>query len=375
MMKLRFFSSFSFFSLFRGSISNNCSLTPVLLSGIAAAMLLMLPAPAQAVSFDCAKAQSKVEHLVCDNPTLSELDSKLGQDYQDVLSKANDEQKQRVIVEQKHWLKHTRDVCETETCLKHAYWSRQAALQTWFEPRSPLYEHESDKAEAIKQVLATAPLYKLTHSDPKFCGQVFDDLKQMKGIRLVDPVVQVQSYEDPALDPWKKQCRTAPPFNASVFCGRNIEATGADVEICHVGYGLPPFKLYELPPIGASGEKRHIFYADDAYGPMNRDTRKPEPGSGPAGFWQIHISKCLSAVGNEWGPPQKSEVSSWARMGVFADTGRRERIGKNYNSIFEYKSQYYFMFMVLDERHGGYWLEIAPVERKPFSCSWSPVKP
>jgi uncharacterized protein len=337
--------------------------------------LYFTAASAPAASFDCAKAQSKVEQLVCDNPKLSELDGKLGQDYQAVLSKANAEQKQRVVAEQKHWLQHTRDVCETETCLKHAYWSRQAALQTWFEPRSPLYKHESDKAEAIKQVLATAPLYKLTHSDPKFCGQVFDDLKQMKGIRLVDPVVQVQSYEDPALDPWKKQCQTAPPFNVRLFCGRNIEATGADVEICHAGYGLPPFKLYELPPAGASGEKRHIFYADDAYGPMNSDHRKPELGGGPAGFWQVHISKCLSAAGNGWGPGQE-EVSSWARMGVFADAGQVERNSKDYNSIFEYKNQYYFL--VLHANRGSYWLFIEPTEqpteRRKFTCSWSPVK-
>jgi hypothetical protein len=293
-----------------------------------------------------------------------------------VLSKANDEQKQRVIAEQKHWLQHTRNACETETCLKHAYWSRQAALETWFAPRSPLYEHESDKAEAIKQVLATAPLYKLTHSDPKFCSQVLDDLKQMKGIRLVDPVVQVQSYEDPALDPWKKQCQSAPPFHVRLFCGRNIEATGADVEICHAGYGLPPFKLYELPPAGASGEKRHIFYADDAYGPMNREHRKPELGGGPAGFWQIHISKCLSAAGNGWGSGQK-EVSSWARMGVFADAGQDERNSKDYNSIFEYKNQYYFL--VLHANRDNYWLSIEPTEqpkeRRKFTCSWSPVKP
>lgn len=328
----------------------------------------------RAASFDCAKAQSKVEHLICDNPILSGLDSKLGRDYQDVLSKANDEQKQRVITEQKHWLKHTRNVCEKETCLKHAYWSRQAALQTWFEPRAPLYEKESDKAEAIKQVLATAPLYKLTHSDPKFCSQVFDDLKQMKGIRLVDPVVQVQSYEDPALDPWKKQCQSAPPFHVSYECERNIVAADADdvVDACRTGYGLPPFKLYELPPVGASGEKRHIFYNDDAYGPMNRDYRKPKLGGGFAGFRQIHITKCLNAGGNAWEHGQK-EVSSWVRTSVSADAGQGERNGKNYNSIFEYKNQYYFL--VLHEVRNNYWLSIEPTERRKFTCSWSPVKP
>lgn len=334
---------------------------------------LMLSFTAHAASFDCAKAQSKVEHLICDNPKISELDSKLGQVYQDVLSKANDEQKQRAIAEQKHWLKFTRNVCEKETCLKHAYWSRQAALETYFEPRSPLYEKESDKAEAIKQVLATAPLY--SRRDTPFCTQIFDDLKQMKDIRLVDPVVQTQSYEDPALDPWKKQCMLAPPLNVSYFCDRNIVPADADdvVEGCNVGYGLPPFKLYELPPAGASGEKRHIFYNDDAYGPMNRDYRKPALGGGFAGFRQIHITKCLSARGNAWERGEK-ESSSWSRTSVHADAGQGGRNGKNYNSIIEYKNQYYFL--VLHEVRNNYWLDIEPTAFNihPTICRWTPVK-
>lgn len=329
-----------------------------------------------AASFECAKAQSKVEHFVCDNPKLSELDSKLGQVYQEVLSKANDEQKQRVITEQKHWLKYTRNICEKEICLKHAYWSRQAALETWFEPRSPLYKHESDKAEAIKQILETAPLYYSSgtiNEINQFCGQMFDDLKQMKDIRLVDPVVQVQSYEDPALDPWKKQCQSAPPFNVSYECERNIVAADADdiVDACRTGYGLPPFKLYELPPAGASGEKRHIFYNDDAYGPMNRDWRKPALGGGFAGFRQIHISKCLNMAGNVW-EHRQTEVSSWVKTSVSADAGKGGRNGKNYNSIFEYKNQYYFL--VLHEIRSNYWFEIKSLELGKTGCRWSPVK-
>ena len=89
----------------------------------------LLLVSAQAASFDCSKAQTKVEHLICDNPEISKLDGKLGQDYQDVLSKANDEQKQRVIAEQKHWLKFTRNVCEKDTCLKHAWAVASIQLQ------------------------------------------------------------------------------------------------------------------------------------------------------------------------------------------------------------------------------------------------------
>ncbi len=36
---------------------------------------------AQAASFDCAKAQAKVEHLICDNPEISKLDDELAAGY------------------------------------------------------------------------------------------------------------------------------------------------------------------------------------------------------------------------------------------------------------------------------------------------------
>ena len=37
---------------------------------------------AQAASFDCSKAQTKVEHLICGDAELSKLDEKLGQEFQ-----------------------------------------------------------------------------------------------------------------------------------------------------------------------------------------------------------------------------------------------------------------------------------------------------
>lgn len=329
--------------------------------------LLTLELPAQAASFDCGKAQSKVEHLICDNPKLSELDSKLGQDYQDVRSKANEEQKKILITEQKHWLKHTRNVCGDETCLKLAYWSRQAGLATFFEPKSPLYEHEADKAEAIKQVLATAPLYLSGGKPdvPSFCTRMFDDLKQMKDVRFVDPVVQTQSYEDPALDKVKQHCGAKPPLNFSRWCEprmnipNNKEGFAESLAICDVGFGLPPFKLYELTPIEPTDKSRFIFYADDAYGPMNLEWKKPLLGGGFSGFSQIDPKECKPVIKN----------------GTGMAAGGGDRDGKNYNSIIEYKNQYYFFILHKPPLSNKYWLDIQPVEPPKMVCNWTPVAP
>jgi uncharacterized protein len=334
---------------------------------------LVLAVSAQAASFDCAKAGTKVEKLICDTLAISKLDDELGKAYQYDLSKATEEQKQLLITEQKHWLKYTRNACEDETCLKLAYWSRQAGLATFFEPKSPLYKHETDKAETIKQVLATTQLELIKGATdvPNFCTQMFDDLKQMKGIRFIDPVVQTQSYEDPALDKVKQHCRTKPPLHYSRGCLPNI-AMGLSagkkgfeegLALCDVGFGLPPFKLFELAPIKPSEKSRFIFYADDAYGPMNLTWKKPSLGGGySAGFQQINPSKCESVKKNGTG----------MNAGISTD----ERNRKNYNSIIEYKNQYYF-FVLRSYMSSRWWLAIQSVT--PFraknqkTCNWSPV--
>lgn len=341
-------------------------------------LLLAISATGWAASFDCGKAQLKVEKLVCDTPAISKLDDELGKLYQEAINKANEKQKQLLITEQKHWLKHTRNVCRDETCLKLAYWSRQAELATFFEPKSPLYKHEADKTEAIKQVLATAPLYPSESSDTPFCRQMFDDLKQVKGVRFVDPVVQTQSYEDPALDKWKQHCEAKPPLHFSYSCLPNVSGSirnykdALETPGCYKGFGLPPFKLYELPPEEPTGRPRTILYADDNFGSEvweyndilanDWERIKPKPGRGGfAGFQQIDTKQC-------------ARISD-----VFSDAGGGDRNGKNFNSIIEYKKQYYFLVLHKPPLSNKYWLYADTVTpngaKNQKYCRWTPVAP
>ena len=82
---------------------------------------------AQAASFDCAKAGTKVEHMICDNAEISILDEKLGQDYQQAITKSAENRKQEIITEQKAWLKE-RNRCSDEACLEATYEKRLVSL-------------------------------------------------------------------------------------------------------------------------------------------------------------------------------------------------------------------------------------------------------
>ena len=82
--------------------------------------------PAAAASFDCKKATSKVEKLICQSPELSKLDNNLARTYKSVLVSATD--KVWLKKDQMAWLKYTRNGCPTVVCLDEAYKARIAVL-------------------------------------------------------------------------------------------------------------------------------------------------------------------------------------------------------------------------------------------------------
>lgn len=95
-------------------------LTPLILG------CLMLAASAQGASFDCGKAGTKVEHLICDNPEISKLDEEMNAAYKAALQDQTRADATRFA--QKQWLQE-RNVCSDATCLQGAYIKRNKHLQ------------------------------------------------------------------------------------------------------------------------------------------------------------------------------------------------------------------------------------------------------
>ncbi len=82
---------------------------------------------AQGASFDCAKAQTKVEHLICDNPEISKLDDELSVAYKAALK--DEKQAASIRQSQKRWIKD-RNGCQEVVCLKKTYQARIHELKT-----------------------------------------------------------------------------------------------------------------------------------------------------------------------------------------------------------------------------------------------------
>lgn len=74
---------------------------------------------AHSAGFDCAKASSAVEKMICADTQLSVLDSSLKNAYQQALS--NTATPADLKTEQQYWLQEVRDACKDNACLTRVY--------------------------------------------------------------------------------------------------------------------------------------------------------------------------------------------------------------------------------------------------------------
>lgn len=88
--------------------------------------LAFFASPAYSASFDCSKASSLTERTICNNPTISVLDDKLGSAYKSAMSKTNDQSKLKA--DQIAWIKESRLCGGDSYCLEKSYKERISAL-------------------------------------------------------------------------------------------------------------------------------------------------------------------------------------------------------------------------------------------------------
>jgi uncharacterized protein len=95
---------------------------------------LALVTTVQAASFDCAKAASTIEKLICSDDDLSKLDEALSKVYQQEVEQSEDRTK--AIKEQRQWLKENRNSCHDADCLKLAYKERIHKIEMTTHPKA-----------------------------------------------------------------------------------------------------------------------------------------------------------------------------------------------------------------------------------------------
>jgi len=87
--------------------------------------ILMFAQVSCAASFDCSKAGTKVEKMICADPELSKLDEDLSAAYKKALKESSDPA--TLKQQQRDWMKE-RNKCTDAQCVKHAYNQRLSSL-------------------------------------------------------------------------------------------------------------------------------------------------------------------------------------------------------------------------------------------------------
>lgn len=83
-------------------------------------VLFALSCATQAASFDCKKAQSKMEKAICDNPKISKLDEDLAENYQTAKGKLSADAQKVFVAGQRSWVKFLSTSCFTDLEAKPA---------------------------------------------------------------------------------------------------------------------------------------------------------------------------------------------------------------------------------------------------------------
>lgn len=98
---------------------------------------LPIAGPVAAASFDCGKAQSRVEKVICASAELGALDERLAAAFRAIGPEPEGNEWGRRaprVDDQRRWLREVRDRCADAPCLRAAYAARIHVLERWHEP-------------------------------------------------------------------------------------------------------------------------------------------------------------------------------------------------------------------------------------------------
>lgn len=138
---------------------------------------LMWSITTQSAGFDCKQAQTKTEQMICDPSSpfgfIKSQDDELDIAYQWALMRVQD--KQKLLKEQRYWLKNIRNACSDRQCLAQAYFKRLEELAAQVQTKkcyTPLPIVDSGKVLAIEPVcrILEKNLNQFCDQPPMACG-------------------------------------------------------------------------------------------------------------------------------------------------------------------------------------------------------------
>jgi len=253
---------------------------------------------AQAVSFDCKKANSYVEKRICEDDKrlsygLSKLDDHLDRAYRIILQRTDNPD--RVKAEQRQWLK-VRNACKDYDCIEKAYIDRLNTIHKPVPPpttivpsngksiESHLFPSEAMKLEVLRKIANERSFRSAIDLKTNYCPTAIQDLNDGKFV-AVEPDIRAETEYDPRLAVWHK-CD-----------GENLtDHPEAGYDNFYSGFhdlGMQPYRYYRLDFDGniKNGLEDLIYYETGA------TAYNPKATIGNSGFTWVDIDTCTAKAG------------------------------------------------------------------------------
>lgn len=305
-------------------------------------------------SFDCSKAKTEVEKLICGSSELSKMDLELSETYSNLASGLGDAEKANLKKEQIEWIKGRSKKIEEgilpddkpedvfkkkEANLKKEYQARIEAIKKQLEKLPvndavagtekikdqktaessnlksdipPPVKTEAEKAQRVKAILDKYKLdFKPRYSNgtAKFCNEFYNALKTAdKSIEYIEPVLRTDDPNHPELKEYHS-CDDKESYDDDEQIYNNIHMIGDK-----------GFRLYRLDLDGnpKNGLEEYIYGENDSksYGPQQK---------GIDGYKKVDFEECR-IVSFIIGHPYEG-AAKWKK--------------ENYNAMIRYKGHYY----------------------------------
>ncbi len=155
------------------------------------ALILLTSLSLFAASFDCTKATTKVEKMICQDTELSQLDEKLSQIYSSftLLTK-------EIKTDQRAWMKK-RNTCQDTNCIKEAYTKRVEELTASLANQKTFSKKTLDLLKKSQEAIKVEPSHikNSTFQEKEF----FHDLFTFKNIKVIQPTLERVDYNNSKL--------------------------------------------------------------------------------------------------------------------------------------------------------------------------------
>lgn len=166
-------------------------------------LILLITTTLFGTSFDCTKAKTNVEKMICTVPELSGLDDELSHVYIDFYFLSDE-----IKNDQRTWMKK-RNECKDSKCVQEAYKTRIQDLNTSLANQNTYPKTYLDAMKKAQATMKTVNPKEVTSTsyDEKISKDFKDDFFRFRNITFKTPLIaEVKDYNDPKLKEILGEC-------------------------------------------------------------------------------------------------------------------------------------------------------------------------